>query len=124
VSEAQIGALLPLCASMGKTGASRGAAPPRHSTQCQPPASWEPVGESEALRCAGLAPGVPTAEHTWCKSDVAGPVDHSGASTATASASMHQDTAAPASARLRRKVWRSVGLGYMVLLQATAILPR
>ena len=111
-------------ASAGCGAVARGAAPPRHSTQCKPPATELSDGAPEGSFCAGPMPGAPAAEHTWCKSDAAGPAGHSGAHTATASASMHQDTAAPASARLRRRVWRSVGLGYMELRQVTAILPR
>ena len=111
-------------ASAGCGAVARGAAPPRHSTQCKPPATELSDGAPEGPVCAGPVPGAPAAEHTWCKSNAAGAADHSGANTAAARASTHQLSAAAARVRLRRRVCRGVGRVYMVLRQAAAILPR
>jgi len=99
---------------------ANGAAPPRHSTQCQPLAD----------ACAGaLLPEspdccTPDAEHTWCKSVSAGLAAKAGVMTAAASERSHQANTPAAKARAWRRTGSREGLCDMLVRGGAVILLR
>ena len=111
-------ALLALGSAAGAD--ANGAAPPRHSTQCQPlPDGSEGAAWPESADCC-----TPDAEHTWCKSASAGPAAMAGVMTAAASDSTHQAKTPAVNARAWRKRWNGEELQVMLAGGSADILPR
>jgi len=99
---------------------AKGAAPPRHSTQCQPIAD----GCAGALLPESPDCCTPDAEHTWCKSLSAGLAAKAGVMTVAASERSHQANTPAAKARAWRRTGSREGLCDMLVTGVAAILPR
>ena len=113
------GLALSTCGS-GAGATLTSAAPPRHSTQCQPTRGASAGGA--VFWSAGNC--TPSAEQIWCNGASAGSAATAGVAMAAASDSAHQANIHAVNARARRRWWNREGVQYMVVMQATAILLR
>ena len=100
--------------------AAKGTAPPRHSTQCQPPCCVS-AGGAVFWSASGCTP---SAEHTWCTMASAGWVAKAGVMTAAANDRTHQANTPAVNARARRRWWNRERVRDMAGIGSTAILPR
>jgi len=120
VAAARVNGLAISTGGSGAGAALTSAAPPKHSTQCQP--TWGGSAGGAVFWSAGGC--TPSAEQIWCSGASTGSAAKAGVTTAAASDSAHQANTPTINARARRRWWNSEGVGDMLMRRSAAILLR